>query len=249
LCFPSLETLSITCIKSICPLHEYILLPSRMKEITIAMKLDDFQRYTKFSVPAANKITLKVLTPPGNDTAGFVTFNCMLDGMRGNGNVELELSSSSTSVLSSSITSTAITRLLVSGPTSVDTMFELIQQLPNLVGLIFRQLDMGNVQTDISVPEAGNHVLMEPYDTKLAGMALTYMQDKHSLDLAAAITKHLLLKILTLTKFFAGQTLVQLVLDFAETYSQQYPHLSSLKFSLADDEESAFFSWSTQVLY
>ncbi|KAJ1718253.1 hypothetical protein LPJ61_006733, partial [Coemansia biformis] len=138
-----LEILSITCTQSICPLLEYMVLPSRMKEVAIEMRLDDFQRYADVSLPTANKIALKVYTS-GNDTAGFVTFNRMLDGARGSSNVELEILSGSMSVFPSSITSTTITRLLVAGPASVDTMFELIQQLPNLVGLIFRQLDMDN---------------------------------------------------------------------------------------------------------
>ncbi|KAJ1717862.1 hypothetical protein LPJ61_007105 [Coemansia biformis] len=127
-------------------------------------------------------------------------------------------------------------------------MFEFIQQLPNLVGLIFHALDMDNVQTDISVPGAGDHATIEPYDTKLTGMAINYKEDKHSPDLAAAIAKHLLLKIPTLTKFFAYQTPVQPVLDFAETYSQQYPHLSSIKFELRDDIQSARSNCSIKSL-
>ncbi|KAJ1726270.1 hypothetical protein LPJ61_005302, partial [Coemansia biformis] len=94
-------------------------------------------------------------------------------------------------------------------------MIEFIQRLPNLVGLIFPTLDMDNVQTDISVPETGDHAPIEPYNAKLTGMALNYKYDNHSPDLAASIAKHLLLKIPTLTKFFAYQTPVQPVLEFA----------------------------------
>ncbi|KAJ1721603.1 hypothetical protein LPJ61_006022 [Coemansia biformis] len=95
---------------------------------------------------------------------------------------------------------------------------------------------MDSIQTDISVPEADNYATVEPYNTKLTGMAINYMKDNHLLDLAAAIAKYLLLKIPTLTKFFAHQTPVQLVHDFVETYSQQYLHLSSIEFGLHDDE-------------
>ncbi|KAJ1718251.1 hypothetical protein LPJ61_006734, partial [Coemansia biformis] len=74
-----------------------------MKEIAIEMRLDDLQRYADVSLPTANKIALKVYTS-GNDTAGFVTFNRMLDGARGSGTVELEILSGSMSVFPSSIT-------------------------------------------------------------------------------------------------------------------------------------------------
>ncbi|KAJ1718508.1 hypothetical protein LPJ61_006591, partial [Coemansia biformis] len=60
LCFPNLESLSIKCTKSICPLLEYMVLPSHMKEITIEMKLEDFQHHAEVSLPAANRIELKV---------------------------------------------------------------------------------------------------------------------------------------------------------------------------------------------
>ncbi|KAJ1718513.1 hypothetical protein LPJ61_006588 [Coemansia biformis] len=107
---------------------------------------------------------------------------------------------------------------------------------------------MDNVQTDISVPEADNHAPVEPYNTKLTGMAINYKKDKHLPDLAAAIAKHLLFKIPTLTKFFAHQTPVQLVHDFVETYSQYYPHLSSIEFRLRDDADSANANWLMQTL-
>ncbi|KAJ1726736.1 hypothetical protein LPJ61_004993, partial [Coemansia biformis] len=220
LCFPNLETLSIMCTESICPLLEYMVLPSHMNEITIEMKLEHFQRYAEVSLPAANKIVLKVYPFSIGEPIGLPAINRILDSVRGSDNVELEIMKSTIPVLPGDITSTTITRLLVAGPTSVDTMFEIIQRLPNLVGLIFYKLDMDSVQTDILVPEAGDHTPVEPYDTKLTGMAINYMQDKHSPDLAAAIAKHLLLKIPTLTKFFAYQTPVQPVLDFAERYSQ-----------------------------
>ncbi|KAJ1730045.1 hypothetical protein LPJ61_003226 [Coemansia biformis] len=249
LCFPNLEILSIMCTKSICPLLEYMVLPSHMNEITIKMKLEHFQHYAAVSLPAANKIVLKVYPFSIGEPIGLPAINRILDSVRGSDNVELEIMKSTIPVLPGDITSTTITRLLVAGPTSVDTMFELIQRLPNLVGLILYKLDMDSVQTDISVPEAGEHTPVEPYDTKLTGMAINYMQDKHSPDLAAAIAKHLLLKIPTLSKFFACQTPVRLVHNFIETYSQWYPHLSSINFRLRDDEYSDSTTWIMQMLY
>ncbi|KAJ1726094.1 hypothetical protein LPJ61_005425 [Coemansia biformis] len=219
LCFPNLQIMNIRCTEGICPLLEYMVLPPHMKEITIEMKLEDFQRYAEISLPVADKIALKVHPFSTGDPTGLAAINRMLSGAQGSNNVELVIMHSGVSVLPSSITSPTLTRLLVGGPASVDTMFELIQRLPNLVGLIFHALDMDNVQTDVSVPEPGDHAPMEPYGTKLTGMAINYKEDKHSPDLAAAIAKHLLLKIPTLTKFFAYQTPVQPVLDFAETYS------------------------------
>ncbi|KAJ1719216.1 hypothetical protein LPJ61_006352, partial [Coemansia biformis] len=57
--FPNLEILTIKCTKSICPLLEYMVLPSHMEEITIEMRLGDFQRYEEVSLPVANKVVLK----------------------------------------------------------------------------------------------------------------------------------------------------------------------------------------------
>ncbi|KAJ1718685.1 hypothetical protein LPJ61_006513 [Coemansia biformis] len=247
--FPSLESIEIGCTESICPLLEYMVLPSHMKKITIEMKLEHFQHYAAVRLPVANEIVLKVHPFSRGDPAGFVAINRMLDDAQGSNNVELDIKHRRMSMPPNSITSTAITRLLVAGPTSVDTMFGLIQQLPNLVGLIFHTLNMDSVQTDISVPEADDHATVEPYNTKLTGMAINYMKGNHSPDLAAAIAKHLLLKIPTLTKFFAHQTPVQLVHNFVETYSQQYPHLSSIEFGLRDDADSANSNWIMKKLY
>ncbi|KAJ1718691.1 hypothetical protein LPJ61_006509, partial [Coemansia biformis] len=88
-----------------------------------------------------------------------------------------------------------------------------------------------------------------PYNAKLTGMAINYKYYNHSPDLAAAIAKHLLLKIPTLTKFFAYQTPAQPVLDFAKTYSQWYPRLSNIEFRFHNDDNSAFSHSLMQALY
>ncbi|KAJ1718392.1 hypothetical protein LPJ61_006652 [Coemansia biformis] len=127
-------------------------------------------------------------------------------------------------------------------------MLGFIRRLPNLTGLTFYQLELGDVQSDITVSEASGHTPIEPYDTKIKGLAVNYNREQHSPEQAVAVSKHLLLKIPTLTRFLAAQTPKQPVMEFAATFVQWYPHLDNVGFKLYEGEESASVRWCSQAL-
>ncbi|KAJ1724103.1 hypothetical protein LPJ61_005774 [Coemansia biformis] len=127
-------------------------------------------------------------------------------------------------------------------------MLGFIRRLPNLTGLSFYRLELGDVQSDITVPEASDHTPIEPYDTKIKGLAINYNREQHSADQAIAVAKHLLLRLPTLTRLMATQTPKQPVMDFAETFVQWYPHLDNVGFKLYEGEESDSARWCSLAL-
>ncbi|KAJ2800303.1 hypothetical protein H4R21_003232, partial [Coemansia helicoidea] len=132
-------------------------------------------------------------------------------------------------VVPESITCTMLTHLQVSGPASVDTMLALIEKLPNLVCLEFHRLDVGDIQTDISIPKADDDAAVEPLHTSLRALALNYTRERHSLDAAVAVAKYVLLGIPTLTELCAARTPKSPVLSFVEAYAPRHLHLGGVK--------------------
>ncbi|KAJ2711527.1 hypothetical protein H4R19_003205, partial [Coemansia spiralis] len=94
-----------------------------------------------------------------------------------------------------SITCTALTHLLLSGPASVDAILAFIEKLPRLVELVFDSVDPSHMETDISIPEAGSSAIVEPLNTSLGALAINYIRGEHSPDTTLAVAKYLLLRI------------------------------------------------------
>ncbi|KAJ2688137.1 hypothetical protein H4R19_006587, partial [Coemansia spiralis] len=237
--FPSMEELSVHCVQDICPLLEYAVLPPHMESISIDIKSATFQQLADVVLPATKRLSLSISLGSDGDPSGLPTINRLLESAHGSESLELNINDDQLPVVPESITCTTLTHLLISGPTSVDTMLALIKRLPNLTGLRFHNLDLSDVQTDISVPEAGEDANVEPLSTSLRGLAINYDWEQHSPDMALAVAKYVLLKLPTMTKLLATQTPKDPVLEFVKAYAPRYPHLDGIKLRLYEGEESA----------
>ncbi|KAJ1725096.1 hypothetical protein LPJ61_005672, partial [Coemansia biformis] len=175
----------------------------------------------------AVSIVLKVSHFSQYSSSGFAAVNRILESTRGSDEIGLDIADGDLHILPESITCTALTKLCVSGPTSMDTMLGFIQRLPNLAKLIVHKLVLDSAQSDLSIPDASNHTPLEPLDTRLSMLAINYDGNQHSPDTAVAVAKYMLLKVPTLTEFHTAQTPQQPVVDFVATFAQWYPHLSN----------------------
>ncbi|KAJ2714547.1 hypothetical protein H4R19_001669 [Coemansia spiralis] len=234
--FPSLERLNIHCSEDVCPVLEYAVLPPHMESIFIDMKSSTFQQLADVALPATKRLSLSVSWGSDGDPSGLPTINRLLKNARGSESLELNINDDQLSVVPESITCTGLTSLLVSGPTSVGTMIALIDKLPKLSGLTFYNLDLSDVQTDISVPEADEDANVEPLSTSLRVLAINYDMERHSPDIAVAVAKYILLRIPTMTELIAAQTPKDPVLAFVEAYAPRYPYLGGVELVLYEDE-------------
>ncbi|KAJ2714375.1 hypothetical protein H4R19_001762 [Coemansia spiralis] len=234
--FPSLESLSISCGQDFCPLLEYAVLPPHMESIYIDVNPATFQQLADVVLPATRRLSLSISRSSGGDPSGLPAINSLLKSARGCESLELEIKDYQLPVVPESITCTALTRLLVSGPTSVDTMLAFIERMPKLRELTFDKLDLSDVQTDISIPEADEDANVEPLSTSLRVLAINYDRERHSPDMAVAVAKYVLLRIPTMTKLIAAQTPKDPVLEFVEAYTPRYPHLDGIVLRLHGDE-------------
>ncbi|KAJ2687696.1 hypothetical protein H4R19_006617 [Coemansia spiralis] len=215
---------------------EYAVLPPRMESILIGMRSTTFQQLADVALPATKRLALSVYHRSGGDPSGLPAINRLLASARGCESLELEIRDDELSVVPESITCTGLTRLSVSGPTSVDTMLALIKKLPKLTGLTFYDLDLRDVQTDISVPEADEDAIVEPLSTSLRGLAINYDRRRHSPDTGVAVAKYMLFRTPTMTRLIAVQIPNDPVLAFVEAYAPRYPHLSGIALRLYEDE-------------
>ncbi|KAJ1729815.1 hypothetical protein LPJ61_003343 [Coemansia biformis] len=164
-----------------------------------------------------------------------------MESVQGSDKLELTICDHTLPVLPESFICTAMTRLMISGPTNLDTMFGLIQHLPNLVELaLYLTYPYRGPYPDMTIPEAGSRTPAWPFRTKLMMVDIEFNNDWPSPTLTVALAKYLLLKIPTLTKLVAKQTPQQRILDFVEGYAGQYPHLGSIEFRLYEGDETDF---------
>ncbi|KAJ2715928.1 hypothetical protein H4R19_000929 [Coemansia spiralis] len=233
--FPSLEGLSVHCSQDICPVLEYAVLPPHMVSISIEMKSATFQQLVDVVLPATKSLSLSVSRSSGGDPSGLPAINRLLESARGSESLELKIMDGQLELSPESITCTSLTRLLVSGPTSVDTMVAFIDRLPKLRELTFYKLDLSDVQTDTSVPEADEDANVEPLSTSLSVLAINYDVERHSPDTAVAVAKYILLRIPTMTELITAQTPKNPVVEFVKAYAPRYPHLNGIALRLYND--------------
>ncbi|KAJ2716988.1 hypothetical protein H4R19_000297 [Coemansia spiralis] len=226
---PELKRLSISCRESMCPLLEYAVLPPRMVSIAIELTLAAFQQQADVVLPATKSLSLKVSQWSGGNPGGFSVINRLVDNARRSGSVELMINDHTLAVHPESITCTALTRLVVAGPASIDTMLALIKQMPRLSELAFGSLTPGHIQTDISIPDADQAAAVEPLSTSLRVLEMAYDPEPVSSDLAVALAQCMLLRIPSLVKLHTSDTPKDLVLDFVDEYAEHYPRLEGVE--------------------
>ncbi|KAJ2713371.1 hypothetical protein H4R19_002289 [Coemansia spiralis] len=234
--FPGLQSLYIDCRQGICPLLEYAVLPPHMESIHVDLKSATFQQLADVMLPKAKKVSLIVSQWSGGDPSGLRAVNRLIESACGSESLGLKIMDDELELGPESITCTSLTRLLVSGQTSMDTMLAFIERLPNLVKLVFYSLDPSDLQTDISVPSADEEAIVEPLSTSLRELTVGYGRVQYSPDTAVAVAKYALLRVPMLTKLLAARTPEEDVLDFVDAYAPRYPHLYGVQLRLYEDD-------------
>ncbi|KAJ2807770.1 hypothetical protein H4R21_000347 [Coemansia helicoidea] len=235
--FPSLKSLEIRSARDICPLLEYAVLPPGMELISIRMMSADFQNFGNLVLPAAKRLCLEMAVRSLSDPSGFPAVNRILEGAHATESLELSIGDFEMVVVPENITCSALTVLQIWGTASVDTMLALIEKLPNLVKLRGSNLDMSEIQSDISLPGADEGAALGPLSLSLKRLAISFFSGGHSPDTAVAVVKCFLCRIPTLTRLIAEKIPRSTVLGFVQEYAPRYPHLSNLKLNYDDDED------------
>ncbi|KAJ2773264.1 hypothetical protein IWQ56_001060, partial [Coemansia nantahalensis] len=226
------RSLDITSTQDICPLLEYAVLPPRMESICIRMRSDSYQDIANVALPATRCLSLQITPESFGDPSGLPAINRILDNARGSEAVWLIVEDERLPVTPESITCTAPTHLAISALIGVDTMLALITKLPNLAQVCFHNLDMRDIQADISIPGADEDVAVEPPSMSLTSLVMGYDTRMHSPDMGVAVATYMLVAIPTLVKLHAPLTPEGPVVQFVEAYAPRYPHLRSVKLTL-----------------
>ncbi|KAJ2716834.1 hypothetical protein H4R19_000397 [Coemansia spiralis] len=227
-----------------CPLLRYAVLPASIESIHISMNAAAYENIADIMLPASKRLTLCVKSLLNHPSRGFAAINGLLKRVRRCDMVELLVSDSTMSVSLENITCTTLTHIAISGPTSVDSMLALIERMPNLTELVFDRLDAQNIQSDVLIPSADEDAVIEPLSTSLLLLAIDYHSDGYLPDMAVAVTKHVLLRIPTLTELLIAQTPKEPVLGFVEEYAPRYPRLRSVEFNICEGEATMEFQRS-----
>ncbi|KAJ2799214.1 hypothetical protein H4R21_003629 [Coemansia helicoidea] len=204
------------------------------------MNVAAYQAIADLKLPATKRLSIGIPKQSGGDPSWLPAINRILKNARGSELLQLTIKDEMLAVVPASITCTALTHLLVSAPTGVDTVLELIEKLPNLIKLTFYNLDFSDIQADMSIPEADGEAAVAPLRTSLKGLAIGHNREQHSLDTAVTVVRHMLLRIPTLAHLLAVQTPRSPVLSFVEAYAPCYPHMGGVKLELDDGRTSEF---------
>ncbi|KAJ2806306.1 hypothetical protein H4R21_000926 [Coemansia helicoidea] len=225
--FPGLKSLEIRCTGVIGPAFEYAVLPPRTESPSM-----DIQDAASVAIPGTHSISLRITSDAPGDPSGLPAINNVLESARGCEAVGLAIEDSMLPVLPESITCTALTHLQVWPTTGVDTMLAFLERLPNLVKLTFYDLDLSDIQADMSIPDAHETGVAEPLHASLEGLAINFDIRRHPSDAAVAVAKYMLLRIPSLAQLHAAQTPKNPILGFAREYAPRYPHLNSIEMKL-----------------
>ncbi|KAJ2807686.1 hypothetical protein H4R21_000378 [Coemansia helicoidea] len=209
-----------------------------MESVFIRMNSAAYLDIAHVVLPATKFISIGVSSLSRGDPSGLPAINRILENARGSETLEMRIMDSELRVVPESITCTTLAHLLISAPTSVDTMLEFIKVLPNLVMMMLNDLDLSDIRTDMSVPDADDESISEPLHTSLRTLTLDYDRERHSPDTAVTVVKCVLLRIPTLEKLCASQVPVRPVASFIKAHMPRYPHLSSVELILDEDGES-----------
>ncbi|KAJ2796127.1 hypothetical protein H4R21_004836 [Coemansia helicoidea] len=204
-----------------------------MESITIDMESAAYLDIASAVLPTTRCLSICITGYASGDPSGLPAVNRILNKARGSEVLKLKLADKRLRVGPESITCAALTHLEISAPTSVDTMLAVIKTLPNLVKLTLYDLDMSDIQVDISIPDADQDAAMEPLHSSLQSLKIGSGRNRLVRESAAAVAlvavlKCMLLRIPTLTRVHSREIPKEPVLDFVRAHELRYPRLRSL---------------------
>ncbi|KAJ2716546.1 hypothetical protein H4R19_000577 [Coemansia spiralis] len=226
--FPSLKSLSICSRESSCPLLEYAVLPPRMESISKEVRPAIYQLLAHVKLPKSQKLSLGIARSSDGDPSGLPVINRLLKSAHDSQTLELSIGDDRLPVALETITCMALTHLVILGPVGVDTMFAFIERMPRLVELSLHNINLSGIKPDISFPAADDDNIIKPFGPSLKQLSINYGERRFNADLAVAVAMYALLRIRTLTNFYAARTRWHPILYFVEEYRPRYPHLGTV---------------------
>ncbi|KAJ2716486.1 hypothetical protein H4R19_000625 [Coemansia spiralis] len=223
--FPALQKLRIGSPDAEWPMLQHVVLPPRMATIDVSAAPALCQNIVARESQCANRLVVRVSRSHMDDPASLATANNALQMAHQCLARVLVMKNKLTPLRPEHISCTTLTALEVTGPMGVDSMLGLIGKLPQLTSLLLRNLQLDDIQSDISIPASGTHVLEAPLHTKLRAVSIQITQHP-SPEPAAAVVKYLLLRTPTLARLHTWNVPVRQVRDFVAEYSAWHPHLA-----------------------
>ncbi|KAJ2780273.1 hypothetical protein H4R18_003547 [Coemansia javaensis] len=232
---PSLQKMTVDCASpGSCPLLECAVLPTHMDKLSVTAHAPALLRMQDMPLPAARHIKIGVL---GDDASALSAANRILKrAPEGAEKIKLGVCSRRLPAVPSTISCTRLTKLAVGAGMRVDELLELLQKLPDLVGLCLDSLLLGDngIQADISVPDPEGAALLEPLNTRVQSLHIDiHCCEESQKDVLVAVAKYLLLRIPTLASFVAWQVPGKPMAEFIRAYSGRYPHLAGIRLQVS----------------
>ncbi|KAJ2778819.1 hypothetical protein H4R18_004369, partial [Coemansia javaensis] len=163
--------------------------------------------------------------------------NRILASVQSTKTIELSVRTRQIPVLPETITCTRLTHLALGAATSLDAMLGLIHKLPNLASMGLWELALDDIQGVILVPEPVGGCVVEPLDTRLKVVSINVDQNRPSWRMVTQAAKYLAAMIPTLFRFTAIHAPKKPIMSFVREYSELYPHLTGVNFTLNDSDD------------
>ncbi|KAJ2716561.1 hypothetical protein H4R19_000569 [Coemansia spiralis] len=146
-------------------------------------------------------------------------------------NVQLSIKDINLPVLPEHITCTALTKLSLATPTSMDAVVGFVGKLPRLTSLAIYCCTLVADELDLALPPFGD-AAVPPLATKLCHLTFGIDWDNYSPEPAVQAAMFMLLRMRSLVHFIASQVPEQQVLELVRQYNPQYPHLQRIELLL-----------------
>ncbi|KAJ2785358.1 hypothetical protein H4R18_000569 [Coemansia javaensis] len=233
--FPKLERANIFCLQNICPLLEYAVFPRRIEKLDIRATASMFLQMSEMLLPAARRLKIGIASGANGNPAVLAAANRILDSAQGSETVCLDVDDKSLPVFPSSITCAPLTELLIRADTGVDTVLQLIQEVPGLTSLKIHSLALSDTHTDLLVPGLHEAHLVAPLNTSVRKLRIFAKYEELELGLIVPLVKYLLLRIPELIKVTLREDPNGSLAQFVWAYAARYPHLKDILFTFQED--------------
>ncbi|KAJ1727005.1 hypothetical protein LPJ61_004821 [Coemansia biformis] len=207
-----------------------------MDDLYICGNTAMFGSIAEMSLPVVKQLVLQTVYNADDDTSVFRSINRIFVAARRSEERRLRISGDRLPFQLENIAFTGLTDLWTTAPTGVDEVFGCIRKLPLLTSLTIVNCTFGDIQTDITVPDSGEHEAIEPFKTRIQRLQLRMCRDSFVFDSAVMVVKYLLLRMPSVVRFATSDIPQQPIARFASKYSRQYPHLVNVVHILLDDD-------------
>ncbi|KAJ1726809.1 hypothetical protein LPJ61_004948 [Coemansia biformis] len=111
-------------------------------------------------------------------------------------------------------------------------MLDFIHRLPKLTNLTFYKVTLGDIQRDMSIPTSKECEPIALLGSTIRKLAISFSRQQFVPEQAVAVAKYLLLRIPSLTAFYATPIPEGPIQAFVNTHALHYPHLAAIDLKL-----------------